>query len=98
MKDQWRKYTDRPGITKVSGKSVIQETEWYKIINLIFSDTQCQNLDFGFNDFGFNVKIWILDRKLLGEQVTFCPMGIQTQAATKCRQMQVVGENKLVVY
>ena len=39
MKDQWRKYTDRPGIEKGSGKSAIQETEWYKIINLIFSDT-----------------------------------------------------------
>ena len=81
MKDQWRKYTDRPGIKKVSGKFAIQETEWYKIINLIFSDTHGN-----------------LDRKLLREQVTFSPMGIQTQAATKCRQMQVVGENKLVVY
>ena len=37
MKDQWRKYTDR--IKKGSGKSPIQEPEWFKIINPIFSDT-----------------------------------------------------------
>ena len=37
MKDQWRKYTDR--IKKGSGKSPIEEPEWYKIINPIFSDT-----------------------------------------------------------
>ena len=33
MKDQWRKYTDR--IKKGSGKSPIEEPEWYKIINPI---------------------------------------------------------------
>ena len=37
MKDQWRKYTDR--IKKGSGKSPIQEPEWYTIINPVFSDT-----------------------------------------------------------
>ena len=37
MKDQWRRYTDR--IKKGSGKSPIQEPEWYRIINPIFSDT-----------------------------------------------------------
>ncbi|CAB4032015.1 Hypothetical predicted protein [Paramuricea clavata] len=37
MKDQWRKYTDR--IKKGSGKSPIQEPEWYTIINAVFSDT-----------------------------------------------------------
>ena len=37
IKDQWRKYTDR--IKKGSGKSPIEEPEWYKIINPIFSDT-----------------------------------------------------------
>ena len=37
MKDQWCKYTDR--IKKGSGKSPIQEPEWFKIINPIFSDT-----------------------------------------------------------
>ena len=37
MKDQWRKYTDR--IKKGSGKSPIEEPEWYKIINPILSDT-----------------------------------------------------------
>ena len=34
IKDQWRKYTDR--IKKGSGKSPIEEPEWYKIINPIF--------------------------------------------------------------
>lgn len=34
MKDQWCGYTDR--IKKGSGKSPIQEPEWYKIINPIF--------------------------------------------------------------
>lgn len=37
MKDQWRRHTDR--IKKGSGKSPIEEPEWYKIINPIFSDT-----------------------------------------------------------
>ena len=37
LKDQWRRYTDR--IKKGSGKSPIQEPEWYRIINPIFSDT-----------------------------------------------------------
>ena len=37
MKDQWRRYSDR--IKKGSGKSPIQEPEWYRIINPLFSDT-----------------------------------------------------------
>ena len=37
MKDQWRKYIDR--VKKGSGKSPIQEPEWYTIINPVFSDT-----------------------------------------------------------
>ena len=37
IKDQWRKYTDR--IKKGSDKSPVEEPEWYKIINPIFSDT-----------------------------------------------------------
>ena len=36
MKDQWRKYTDR--VKKGSGKSPIQEPEWYTIINPVFCD------------------------------------------------------------
>lgn len=37
LKDQWRRYSDR--IKKGSGKSPIQEPEWYTILNPVFSDT-----------------------------------------------------------
>ena len=37
LKDQWRRCTDR--IKTGSGKSPIQEPEWYRIINPFFSDT-----------------------------------------------------------
>ena len=37
MKEHWQKYTDR--VKKENGKSPVIESAWYKIINLLFSDT-----------------------------------------------------------
>ena len=93
LKDQWRRYTDR--IKKGSGKSPIQEPEWYRIVNPIFSDTH------GNMEVGSQANDVLSDDQMIQRLQT--PMR-QLEAIVVNRKMmspqiyltQVIVENKLL--